>query len=57
MKLVNIYNYQEFHLEPQSPIIGLRYKGWKLVSFTQPLKGKEYKYSIKLSYQPSFNGT
>lgn len=54
MELVNIYNYQKFHLEPQYPIIGLSYKDWRLISFEQPLKKEEYRYAITLSYQPSF---
>lgn len=54
MELANIYNYQEFHLEPQYPTIGLSYKGWQLISFKQPLKKEEYRYTITLSYKPSF---
>lgn len=54
MELANIYNYQEFHSEPQYPKIGLSYKGWQLISSKQPSKKEEYRYTITLSYKPSF---
>lgn len=52
--LINLYNYQEFQLDPQYPTPGLSYKGWRLVSFKQPLEKQRFEYGINLSYRPSF---